>query len=564
MRFDDTLDTVLSIDLSGETARASAWRQLVDLLGRGRVGADDRAIAALTALRDSVPLPVRIASARALEFASPPAALVEFMAADVFDVALPLLRGATLDPDQWTALLPRLGPPARGVLRNRRDLDPKVRRALESFGSVDLALRDESPPSCVAEATGSTAVPVMEVASPAPFAKPGIRHDPLPEFSSPPADAPVQDEAAGTFSIVDVMARIEAFERVHEPAVFAVPAPAPIDDRFQFETDATGTVRWVEGVARAPLIGLSLAKSSRHCTARTDGIFAGALRRRAAFQNARLHIAGTSDAGGDWQLSAVPMFDHASGRFTGFRGTGRRPRSDERAEPRRPDAGIADLRQLVHELRTPAGAIAGFAEIIEAQLFGPVPAVYRDRAGTILDHSRELVAVIDDLDLAARIDGNALDLRADQVALAPLFATIERDLASLCELRGIELEIETCDIAAVGDRRAVERLLARLLATLASAGGPGETLYVRMGAEHDGTVAIVFDRPTAFDAWPGESIFDVDDGDEDGTLLGTGFALRLARNLARELGGALVFGTATLTLRLTGVADALVEEASAR
>ena len=42
----------------------------------------------------------------------------------------------------------------------------------------------------------------------------------------------------------------------HQPALFDFePAPAPA---FRFETDASGIVRWVEGAARAPLIGLSL------------------------------------------------------------------------------------------------------------------------------------------------------------------------------------------------------------------------------------------------------------------------------------------------------------------
>ena len=56
-------------------------------------------------------------------------------------------------------------------------------------------------------------------------------------------------------------------------------------------------------------------------------------------------------------------------------GTARRPRTDERAEPSRPaPATPADsLRQLVHELRTPTNAIAGFAEMIETQILGPVP-----------------------------------------------------------------------------------------------------------------------------------------------------------------------------------------------
>lgn len=540
MHFDDTLETVLAADLSGEGARASVWRQLVDLIGRGRVVADPRAIALLSDLRDHVPRTVRVAGARDLEFARPPAELVELLATDVIEVALPVLRGASLSVDAWQALLPRLGPPARGVVRNRRDIDPAVRRALDSFGATDLVLADDRPVGV------QTAVPAPPETVEAPSAIAEAEADPEPLFLDPATEP----DPAGPFRIVDVMARIEAFERAHDGAPPPPPPVAP-QDSFRFEADASGQIRWVDGVSRAPLIGLSLDFCAAPGHARFDAIAAGALRKRAPFRDARLTIGGDSDATGEWFVSGVPVFDHASGRFIGYRGTARRPYHGERAEPsQNRDAGIAQLRQLVHELRTPAGAIAGFAEMIEQQLLGPVLPVYRDRAGAILNHSRDLVAVIDDLDLAARIDGDALELREDQVALGPLFDMISADLVSLCELRGTLLEIDATDVAVAGDRRAVERLLARLLATLVSAGTREEAIHARIGVEGDGYVAIVLDRPQALDAWPGDSVFDVDDGEEDMSLLGTGFALRLARNLARELDGTLVFGSATLTLRL--------------
>src|SRR3546814_18755585 len=63
------------------------------------------------------------------------------------------------------------------------------------------------------------------------------------------------------------------------------------------------------------------------------------------------------------RIAAIPIFEPLTGRFAGYRGTARRPRADESAAPR--TAGIVpdSLRQLVHELRTPTSAIAGFAEI---------------------------------------------------------------------------------------------------------------------------------------------------------------------------------------------------------
>lgn len=708
MRFDDTLETVLAADLSTPFGMQSAWRQLVDLIGRRRAPPDTRALATLRRIRAQVPPAVRAASARGLEHANPPAPLVRIFALDELAIALPVLRSARLASADWVQLLPDLSPPARAVLRNRRDLSPVVRRALDSFGPIDFVLPDESPrdapatavPDAVAAAPIAEAPPVAEVtvevavaaATPAvapepPAAAPIVPARPLPPerlvdwthvlarpapapaeeiaeararaalplveaphaeavpamveapapaveedlsfvalagfaaaLPNPPfwgaaepaavqsgtveAVAPAQpiapvpeaaqesamatpdplldepataleslaessdpalgDEDGGTFEIAEVVARIDAFWRNREEAEAAPPRPPVPAEHFRFETDAKGVIRWVEGASRAPIVGLSLdVQGPAEGASRVDGIASGAFRRRAGFSNARLEVDGESDASGAWLISAIPVFDPANGRFTGYRGTARRPRADERAEPVRtaPASPADSLRQLVHELRTPTNAIAGFAEMIETQMLGPVADPYRDRAGVIRAQAKELLGAIDDLDLAARIDSAALSLVPGRVQLRPVLAGIADDLAQLTSLRGSWIALPIDDLAVTGDRRAVERLLARLMATLVSASGPCERIGVRTTIETDEVVTITIDRPKALSDYPGESVLGIDDEGGDSTLLGTGFALRLARNLARELGGSLVIEPESLTLRLPGAVTQPVGQA---
>lgn len=717
----------------------------------------------LRAIRGNVPVSVRVATARALEFADPPAPLVRFFAMDELTVALPVLRNARMNSSEWIQLLPELAPGGRAVLRNRRDLGPIVKRALEAYGPIDFVLPDETvkdvaeampdpvgeipadmvapeplndasaiEPEPIADAEPEVPVqPTMETAfeqpsiaafDTMPFAYPAddmavfeseepaapeavavpspeiesapsadaeraeeVRPEPEPEPESvaqpafaaaPPvlaapveaaiveaaeaialseapasAEAELEDfsfvalagtaaslpliatagesqsevraaedqsgtvespasieaiapsapepqapgmeqgdlsvteaseEALGvlsegeaqaaplggdTFEIAEVVARIDAFWRHREENGPVEPHPLPPAENFRFETDSKGVFRWVDGVSRSALVGLSLDAQSGAGVpeaSRIDGIAAGAFRRRAGFANARLSIEGESDAAGDWLISAIPVFDPANGRFTGYRGTARRPRVDERAEPVRPaQAAIpADsLRQLVHELRTPTNAIAGFAEMIESEMLGPVGEIYRERASTIRAHARELLGAIDDLDLAARIDSDALALVPGRITLRPVLVEIADDLAPLTELRGSMLALPVDDLSVTGDRRAVERLLARLLATLVSASGPGERIGVNMAQDSDDMVAIAIDRPRALADYPGDSVLGIDDEREDATLLGTGFALRLARNLARELGGALLIGPESLTLRLPASDNANVGQA---
>ncbi|MGY4396114.1 signal transduction histidine kinase [Sphingomonas sp. UYAg733] len=604
LRFDDSLETVLSADMSTPFGAQSAWRQLVDLIGRRRVPADSAAIARLQALRAQVSPPVRAASARSLAFTDPPAALVKLFADDEIAVAAPVLRIARMRVDQWIEMLPGLSPAGRSVLRHRRDLAPEVRRALEAFGAVDfrlpaaeiVPLADLAPVPEIEASAGlwplaGAANPNFQPPVDSPFVSLGVVALGLPLVAEAlrladdldAAPAAVEPQADGPFQINELLQRIDAYQRQREdsptvplfrsepdvqPALFELePVVAP---SFRFETDAAGVVRWIEGAARAPLIGLSLDFAATPSGSRVDGVAAGAFRRRAGFANARLVVDGHSDAAGHWRITGIPVFDRESGRFTGYRGTARRPRADESAEPihasRNPQSDA--LRQLVHELRTPTNAIAGFAEMIETQLLGPVPQPYRDHAGTIRSQAADLLTAIDDIDLAARIESNALDLRPGTVHVASLLAQVAGDLAPLAGLRGTVLTIDPgpIEMAIAGDDRAVERLIARLMSTLVASGSQGETIGVVAAPGSDAQIIFTFDRPRTLAAYGAESILTIDaeaEAEAEGApLLGTGFALRLARNLAAELGGALAIGEQSLTLCLPAAVIAIVEQAS--
>jgi hypothetical protein len=178
-----------------------------------------------------------------------------------------------------------------------------------------------------------------------------------------------------------------------------------------------------------------------------------------------------------------------------------------------------------------------------------------------------LLTAIDDIDMAARIETHALDLRSGDVPVAPLLARILADLAPLATLRGSVLEhhVRGDSLAILGDDRAVERLVARLMATLVASGSAGEQIGV-VAARDDGAISIVFDRPKALAAYAEENLLTIDaeaEAEREGApLLGTGFALRLARNLAAELRGSLTIGDKALTLRLPAASLAGMEQVS--
>jgi signal transduction histidine kinase len=257
--------------------------------------------------------------------------------------------------------------------------------------------------------------------------------------------------------------------------------------------------------------------------------------------------------------TAKTLLETTTGRFIGYGGTGQRPLRRETAAATTRAAMSDGLRQLVHELRTPANAVLGFAELIETQLLGPVPDPYRQRAHVIRVQADGLLAAIDDLDVAARIEGGALDLRPIEVPLGVMVGRAITDLMPVARVRDVVLTASG-DAVAVVDDRAAERLVARLLAALVAAAAAGERIDIgiRATGRH---VAITGTRPRAIADMPGEPLFTLD-GDADGSggmrggagpdgpLLGVGFTLRLVRNLAAELGGELTIDRDHLTLLL--------------
>lgn len=554
MRFDDSLKTVLAADTASAFGAQSAFRQIVDLMGRGRIAPDEEILDRLRGLRDQVPAGMRAACARALALAAPPAPLVALFAEDDPAIAAPVLRIAALADDEWEMILPGVGPAGRSVLRARSDLTAAVRRALESFGATDFTISYDSPKLKPVRINQ----PATPPSGPGPFVALGAvaREIPLVAEALRRSKAPETTQAgeAPRFEIAELVDRIENFQRDRDAGSVS-PEAFPVETAgFCFETDSTGTIVWVEGIVRGPVVGLSLASGGG--TAQVDGVASGALRRRSGFRDARLQVGGGSAAAGEWRVSGAPMFDPATGRFLGMRGLARRPRTDECAGPPATGrSGAEALRRLVHELRTPTNAISGFAELIETEMLGPVPPVYRDRANEIRVNAADLVAAIDDIDMAARIESGALELRPGVASLAPMLDDARAALEQLAELRrcNVRLADDRARLVVASDDRATARLIARLLAALVSVGSAGETIAVA-AREVGGSVEIAFTRPSALANVPDDALFTID-AEQDATapgapLLGTGFALRLARKLARELGGALTIGTGFLTLRL--------------
>jgi signal transduction histidine kinase len=153
------------------------------------------------------------------------------------------------------------------------------------------------------------------------------------------------------------------------------------------------------------------------------------------------------------------------------------------------------------------------------------------------------------------------------VPVATLLARVAADLEPLMHLHRamIELDEGPAGLAIAGDSVAVERVVARLVATSIGATQPGEAIAIRARTDGPANVVIDIGRPLAFAGLQESALLTLEHSHEtegQASLLGAGFALRLARNLAVELGGGLVIAEDRLTLRLPAALDRPVEQQS--
>lgn len=565
VRFDDKLATVLARSLADAGSRATAWRQVVDILAQDHDGAIDprqraAALALLRRIRASVPRSVRAESVLAIAACRRlPPVLVAFIAEEPPAVSAPLIAAVEMNEADWLDLLPALPPTARALLRQRRDLSPAVRVALNSFGPSDLALGSDMRDD--AEATGAAEIDAGPAPdpSPPPFAPTFAAGDRGTAEATGPSEG-------GDAQIRELLQRIAAFRDRAEDAPFPFEPPPPAElprvEDFRFETGADGVIRWVEGAPRGPLVGIGIAVAAEQYGHGVDGHAAGAYRRRASFRDARLTVLGDGTVSGEWRISAVPFFDRHDGRFTGYRGTARRPRADEtaahlHAAPGLYGSGLApdSLRQLVHELRTPLNAIVGFAEMIEHQMLGPAALDYRERACDIAEQGRRLLAAVDDLDMAARLESRRLREAAAAVDTAMLIERLHDDYDAAARPRGVKLAFRIAKALPPvdADPVAVERMFSRLLAATIGLAEQGETIFVTLRADV-GEVHLSVSRPRLLEERDEKALLDPGyspDGDwPDAPALGLGFALRLIRNLAVAARGNLHILPDSFDLRL--------------
>ena len=130
------------------------------------------------------------------------------------------------------------------------------------------------------------------------------------------------------------------------------------------------------------------------------------------------------------------------------------------------DQSFDTMRRFVadasHELRTPISVIRGETDVALSQQRSP--AEYRDSLAIVLDESRRLSRLVDDLLNLARADAGHVHLQTHDFYLNELLADCCRSVQGLASARGITLECRAGnDLQFTGDELLLRRLLVNLL-----------------------------------------------------------------------------------------------------
>ena len=552
MRFDDRLTTVLKGPLPEGLAAAMQWRQVVDIMSQkpGNLMSThvQQGLTRLRDLHDRVNEEDRLSAVEALNGRLRSAPLLVYLSADSPQICDAALHAADLTPEDWEDITPQLSERAKDVLELQNET---------ADNPLETSERSEQP----------------QVVEPVPT---GVAKEDSLQPGPAEKDEPTKAESSENSQISELVAKITDYQNTRN-AETSQPSSGGQEhrsyfvrdvDEINFETDDSGTIKWVEGPPAGSVVGVTIAEPAFDEGPGPDAYGAAAFRQRMPLENARMRLCGAPVVAGDWRMTAIPYFSDDTGRFRGYRGIMRRPNAAEDAGQANMDVQRREqLQQLIHELRTPLNAIIGFSEIIDQQLFGPASFEYRTLSRSIIDEARRLLSGFEDLDVAAKIDAGQIEDVPGTTDADWLLERLSQRLHSLTQSRSVDLNINKADpvraFALDGD--AVERMFARLLSAAIIACDNGEKLSAdlrtRIGVQPMNIFTL--SRPTKIREIAEDQLLDpsqgVDGEYRDAPLLGLGFSLRLVGNLARNASGSLDITDDKIALTLPAVTTSEID-----
>ncbi len=147
------------------------------------------------------------------------------------------------------------------------------------------------------------------------------------------------------------------------------------------------------------------------------------------------------------------------------------------------------LANMSHELRTPLNAVIGFAEMISAEMLGPVgQAKYKEFAGDILFSGRHLLQIINHVLDIAKLQWGKMEIEREPVALGEVVAEAVRIARAQARAGGImlDMQIDGTLPPIAGDHTRLRQVVLNLLSNaikFTPAGGRVDVAVSRHGGD---------------------------------------------------------------------------------
>lgn len=215
------------------------------------------------------------------------------------------------------------------------------------------------------------------------------------------------------------------------------------------------------------------------------------------------------------------------------------------------------LAVMSHELRTPLNSIAGYTELLEMGLRGPLTAEQREDLAKIRRSQRHLLGLINDLMNFAKLEAGHVELEFADVSVNEILAVLEALTEPLVAAKHVLYEHGRCDASLTvwADREKTHQILINLVSNAVKFSRPGGKITVECEVDGDRVHFHVADNGVGIPVSKQASIFEPFVQVKSGFTRehdGVGLGLAISRDLAHLMSGDLtVMSTVGVGSRFT-------------
>ena len=188
---------------------------------------------------------------------------------------------------------------------------------------------------------------------------------------------------------------------------------------------------------------------------------------------------------------------------------------------------------MSHELRTPLNAIIGFAEVMGAELFGPLPPRYQSYVGDIHRSGEHLLELISQLLDLSKVEAGMMELVEDEVQLDSMIADAVVFIREAALAGGVTIKpLPASRLVVRVDPLRIKQCLINVLSNAVKFTPPGGTIGVSVLADADGVEIAVTDTGVGLAPEDIPKVFErFGQGGNARATIGSGLGLPLTREL---------------------------------